>query len=131
MHARGIALLSLSAFACALASAEPVPCEGRSTGYGSGDLVCPLPGSAGAGHLKFQARFSGVHDDSSAGLAVTLDGKPLACADGSRPRIAGDAGGSTLECRLAIPAAPATVRRLTIHLLWYHAEPVGYELTRD
>lgn len=131
MHALRIALLSLLAFACGVAAAEPVPCEGRSTGYGSGELVCSLPASAGASQLKFQAHFSGVHDDSSAGLAVALDGKPLACADGSTPRIAGDGGGSALECRLLVPASAAATRKLTVHLLWYHAEPIGYELTRE
>jgi hypothetical protein len=119
------------AFTISAHAAEVLACEGRSTGHGSGELVCPLAASAQAGHLRFQVRFSGVHDDSSAGLAAKLDGVPVRCGEGSTERIAGDAGGDALTCRIALGASRDAARKLVISLLWYHAEPVGYQLTRE
>lgn len=119
-------LILLLPLACA---AQAPACAGRSTGFGAAELACPLPASDTARHFRLQVRFSGVHDDSSAGLAAKLDGAPVHCGEGSIDRIQGDGDGSTLVCRIA--ADGGAQRTLVVNLLWYHAQPEGYELTPE
>jgi hypothetical protein len=121
----------LVALALPAQAAPPVPCEGRSLGYGSAELVCAVAPGAAPGLLTFTARFAGVHDDSQAGLAASLDAAPLACLEGSRTRIAGDEDGDTLTCQFMLAAETRAVRRVNVHLLWFHAEPVAFNLSRE
>jgi hypothetical protein len=124
-------LVLAAALALPAQAATSLPCEGRPTGYGTAELVCVLEPGDAAGPLRFSARFSGVHDDSQAGLAASVDGAPLVCTEGSQTRIAGDEGGDTLVCRLVLAAQGQAVRRIGIHLLWFHAEPVAFDLVRE
>lgn len=112
-------------------AATPVPCEGRPTGHGSAELVCAVEPGEASGPLRFSARFRGVHDDSQAGLAASVNAVPLACIEGSRTRIAGEDDGDTLVCRFVLAAGPQAVRRIHVHLLWFHAELAAFDLSRD
>lgn len=124
-------LLLAAALALPAQAATSLPCEGRATGYGSADLVCVVEPGAAAALLTFTARFSGVHDDSQAGLAASVEGAPLACTDDSRTRIAGEEDGDTLVCRFMLAARGQATRRIRIHLLWFHAEPVAFNMVRE
>jgi hypothetical protein len=125
-------LLSIAfALASAARAATPIPCESRLTGNGSAELVCAIsPGDASA-VLEFSAGFSGVHDDSQAGLAATLDAAPLACIEGSTTRITGDEGGNTLVCRFVLSPGARATRQLHVQLLWFHADPAAVGLARE
>lgn len=112
-------------------AATPIPCEGRLTGHGSAELVCAVEPGDESGALRFSARFDGVHDDSQAGLAASVDAAPLACIEGSRTRIAGEESGDTLVCRFTLAAEARAVRRIHVHLLWFHAEPAAFDLSRE
>ena len=126
-----VVLLLAAASAPPAFAATPIPCEARASGYGSADVLCTVDAGSAAGPLTFSARFSGVHDDSQAGLAASVDRAPLPCREGSAPRIAGDQDGDTLVCRFVLPAPASGARRIGIHLLWFHAEPVAFDLRHD
>lgn len=112
------------------AGADGLPdCQARSTGFGSGELRCQAPAGP-ARQLVFEMAFAGVHDDSQAALAVSQDGRPLQCAQGSLPRIVGDEAGATLTCKLELAAA-GEARQLLVQLLWFHAEPNGFDWLAD
>lgn len=128
---RPMVLVTVLAAASPAGAAEVIACDGRSTGFGSAELVCPIAPAAAPDRLRLHVRFAGVHDDSTAGLAASLDGAAVACGEGSTARIAGDAGGDALLCRIAVDTSHQGARKLVVNLLWYHAEPVEYQLTRE
>ncbi|GAC1603227.1 MAG: hypothetical protein NVS3B2_07550 [Ramlibacter sp.] len=121
-----VALLAGSAHAATI-----IPCDGRPTGYGSAEVMCAVEPGLAAGLLRFNARFSGVHDDSQAGMAVSLDDSPVLCSGDSMTRIAGENSGDTLVCRFKLAAAPGATRRIRVNLLWFHAEPAAFDLVRE
>ena len=131
LHVMRYFLLLAVAFTLPGQAATPVPCESRSVGYGAADLVCVVEPGAQPGLFTFTARFSGVHDDSQAGLAARVDDAPIACLEGSRTRIAGEQDGDTLVCRWLLAAKTLALRRVNVHLLWFHAEPVAFNLSRE
>ena len=128
---RVLPVLLAAAFVSPTWATSPVPCEARPTGNGSADVVCKVEPGATVAELRFSARFGGVHDDSEAGLAASIDGAPLPCAEGGITRIGGDQDGDALVCRFTLPAQARAARAILIHLLWFHAEPVGYDMTRE
>jgi hypothetical protein len=124
-------LLLAAALALPTQAATPIACEGRLTGYGSAEVICAVEPDKAPGPLRFSARFNGVHDDSQAGLAASVDAVPIACSEGSTTRIAGEDGGDTLVCRFMLAADALAVRRVHVHLLWFHAEPATFDLHRE
>ncbi len=112
-------------------AATAVPCEPRSTTFGATELVCTVPATPGPARLLLAARFNGVHDDSFAGVAVRSGERAIACAQGSRDRIEGDAEGDTLACRFELPASGLQDTQLRVQLLWHHAEPAAFGLVRE
>jgi hypothetical protein len=111
-------------------AATPVPCEPKSATFGATELACTVPATPGPARLRLTARFNGVHDDSFAGVAVRSGERAIACAQGSRDRIEGDADGDTLACRFELPAG-AQDTQLRVQLLWHHAEPAAFEFVRE
>ena len=51
--------------------------------------------------------------------------------EGSRTSIAGEEGGDTLVCRFVLAPGSRAVRRVRVHLLWFHAEPAAFEMSRE
>lgn len=109
------------------ASAAP-RCEAPDTPGDYREVSCALPASAQK--LRFVARFSGGHDDTQAWLEASLDGEPLACAPGSKPRLIGEDGNVFIDCRVALVEGSAA-RKLEIALKWSHAQYTGIELMDD
>lgn len=111
-------------------AATPVPCEASSATFGATELACTVAATPGPVQLRLMARFNGVHDDSFAGVAVRLGERAIACAQGSRDRIQGDADGDTLVCRFELPAS-GEATQLRVQLLWHHAEPAAFAFVRE
>lgn len=122
--------LALFAPYAAGAASLAVPCVSANATFGAAELVCAIPQQPHLHRLRFKLPFAGVHDDSSAGMAATLDGAPVACTVDSRPQIRGEAEGDTLSCDMAIESATAP-RELRLQLVWFHAEPGDYSLRAD
>jgi hypothetical protein len=116
----------------ARASTDTLPCEGRQTGFGSGELACKVDTRGGSQARRFEAEFSGVHDDSQAAMAASLDGTPLACSPGGQERLEGETQGNRLSCGLVIPAGGAEHERtVLLRLRWHHAEPARFTFLPD
>jgi hypothetical protein len=111
-------------------SGGTVPCTTAQASFDNAQLVCEIAPGPEAQVLRLHVAFEGVHDDSSAALGASLDGHPVACADGSRPRIEGDGAGDAISCSFSVPPADAA-RQLRVQLLWHHARPVAFALRRD
>lgn len=112
------------------AASHPVACVPMNTTFGAAELVCSIPSEARPQRLRFQLPFAGVHDDTSAGMAARLDGRPLACTADSRPQLRGEDLGDTLSCVITVDAASAP-RELRLQLVWFHAEPGDYSLRAE
>jgi hypothetical protein len=99
------------------APAGPASCSvSTATGGDIRVLTCPL---AAGRAWRFTAGFSGGHDDTSASLAVTLDGQPAACGAGSKTSLFGEDGDVSLHCRID---AAGAARTLVVTVLWSHAQ---------
>ena len=127
MIGRDLVIAAGLVLAASCASAAP-RCEAPDTPGDYREVSCALPVSAQK--LRFVARFSGGHDDTQAWLEASLDGEPLACAPGSKPRLIGEDGNVFIDCRVALSAAAAD-RKLEIALKWSHAQYTGIELAAD
>lgn len=91
------------------------------------EIRCPWPGAAR--RLRFDAHLAGSHDDTTATLAATLNGAPLACAPGNKTSIDGqDEGDVTLSCQLTAPSAATGTMELRFNVRWYHARYSGFDL---
>ena len=98
-----------------------VRCDANASGANAVTFTCPLT-RAGEQRYRFVARFSGVHDDTTATMIVTLDREQIGCGPGSKPGFSGeDNGDVTLECRLSLAAMPGTKPVLGVELSWSHA----------
>ena len=121
------AALALSAQATLAAEAASAPsrvdaaaCTARNpTGGDIRIVVCTLP--AGRTH-RFTVRFGGGHDDTSASLAVTLDGQPTGCDTDSKLRLFGEDGDVSLHCRITAGGDAAAMHTLVVTVLWSHAQ---------
>jgi hypothetical protein len=124
-------LLAMATFAGTAHAAQPLGCEVRPTGYGAAELACTVDAAEPPGPLRLSVRFGGVHDDSQAGMAASVDAGPLACSVGSTTRIAGEQDGDTLVCRFTLDPQQRDARHILVHLLWFHAEPQAFDLRRE
>lgn len=126
---RSLATLGLLAAAVGTPSfAQTVPaCHTEQARHDRVEVRCLWP--AAAQGLRFEAHLAGSHDDTTATLAATLDGAPLACAPGTKTSIDGqDEGDVTLSCQLTAPAAASGAREVRFHVRWYHARYGGFDV---
>jgi hypothetical protein len=113
----------------------PVDCESKTTGGDYFEIRCPLQPRDNAA-WRFRAIFTGVHDDSAANMAVSVDGTAVACGPGSKPRLLGlgdeESAGSDgfIECllELELESGASAQRQLLVVLTWKHAQHVSHEL---
>ena len=106
-------------------------CETAVPGWVSREIECRLNPSEGMRQLRFEAHFSGSHDDTTARIEAALNGGPIDCAEGSKTDTEGEDGDVSLECRLAVKGRPETQQVLRIKLRWYHAQYTGFDFDAD
>lgn len=137
---RSILALSLAWLALASEAAPaqvPPGCTSMSPGGDYLEITCLLVPGAAPESWRFRAAFTGVHDDSSALLAVRLDDQPVACGPGSTTALLGEGDedgvgeDGLLECRITLAGPSREERRLWVQLRWRHAQHVSHELVRD
>jgi hypothetical protein len=122
-------VLLAAAGALPCAAAEPGACtSSNATGGDIRVVTCTL---AGPGAWRFLANFGGGHDDTSASLTVTLDGRPAACDAGSKTSLFGEDGDVGLACRIAAAPDAAAPRTLVVTVLWSHAQYRDFRLVAD
>ncbi len=98
-----------------------VQCEAQASPGDLRNIACPLKASTTPRRYRFKADFSGGHDDTMASMALSLDGAPLACDEGSKTSLMGEDGDVSLECRFSVPqAAGAPVLKVVVK--WSHAQ---------
>ena len=117
----------------AMAQGKP-QCESRESLAPSGeirDIVCPLSAAGSSQSYRFKANFTGSHDDTSASLAATLDGAPLACAQGSKTNLMGEDGEVSLDCRFAVAPKAGSQQVLRVMVTYRHAQYTDFELVSD
>ncbi len=95
------------------------------------DITCAVKAPSAAQRLRFKAHFSGSHDDTTAAMALTLDGAPLACDPGSKTYLEGEDGDVALECRFSIAPGASATRSVRALLSWHHAEYTRFELVAE
>src|SRR5258706_9139397 len=136
MRSSLLSMLCLSAGLACAADVKPtavtgsnkLQCESRSPGGDFRDISCPLDPASAPKHLRFKVDFSGGHDDTMASMALSVDGAPLACEQGSKTQLMGEDGDVSLECRFSLPDADGTKRVLRVLLKWSHAQYTDFEL---
>jgi hypothetical protein len=106
-------------------------CDSHAPGGDSRDITCPLSASGTAQRYRFRASFSGSHDDTTASMAITLDGTPLACEPGGKTSLMGEDGDVSLECRFATTQKAGTKPVLRVQLAWRHAQYTAFEFASD
>jgi hypothetical protein len=115
--------IALSAPLAAAADSTPAGAAACSeTNPSGGDIrvvTCRFP--AGRTH-RFTARFGGGHDDTSASLAATLDGRATDCDVDSKMRLFSEDGDVSLHCRVTAGGDAAGVHTLVVTVLWSHAQ---------
>lgn len=98
---------------------------------------CVVPPAANVRGVRFEADFSGSHDDTQLALNARAEGAVLACGPGSRTESEREDGDVRLTCRLTVgtaAAAPGGViagKAFEIEVRRYHAEPAGWRLLTD
>ena len=103
------------------------PCVSRTTGGDYLEVDCPLPSAAEPVRLRFEADFSGGHDDTVASMKLAIDGEPLACDTGSKTHLMGEDGDVSLQCDFSTAAKSAAAGVLHVELIWSHAQYTRYQ----
>ena len=111
------------------AGSNKLQCESGSPGGDLRDISCPLAGASAPQRFRFKADFSGGHDDTMASMALSVDGAPLECEQGSKTHLMGEDGDVSLECRFSLLATGSTRRLLRVVLKWSHAQYTDFALT--
>jgi hypothetical protein len=132
---RRLLALALLASGTAPVQADTPACQSHAPRHDRLDVRCSWPPAAATGEvraLRFEARFAGSHDDTTASLSASLDGRPLVCAAGSKTEIDGqDEGDVTLSCRVSVAAAAGAAPVLRFQLAWYHARYASFDLQAE
>jgi hypothetical protein len=81
-------------------------------------VECALRASDAPRKFKFEVRFTGGHDDTMASLSATLNGKPLACDEGSKTELMGEFGEISIHCQFSSEDA----QQLKVSVQWHHAQ---------
>ncbi len=111
----------------AACAAEPagaraaLPCEAQASPGDLRNFSCPLKAATTSRRYRFKADFSGGHDDTMASMALSLDGAPLACDEGSKTSLMGEDGDVSLECRFSVPQSGGSPV-LKVVVKWSHAQ---------
>lgn len=105
-----------------------ISCAWETWGGDHRDFKCPLTATGTTQLFRFKANFSGSHDDTKARMVTTLNGRPLACAAGSKTSLFAEDGDVSLECRFSVTEAAGTEHLLAVTLFWYHAQYMDFEL---
>lgn len=71
---------------------------------------------------RVTVNFGGGHDDTSASLRVTLDGRPADCDAGSKASLFGEDGDVSLHCRIRVGSDADVQHTLVVTVLWSHAQ---------
>jgi hypothetical protein len=126
----GLTILALQTLA-PMAAAEPestaatpagLPsCTTRAENFKQNVVTCSLSGTGKTQRFRFQANFSGGHDDTEASMVPRLDGKDLSCDDGSKLYLFGEDGDVSLECRFTLQA-DSRQHVLEVTISWTHAD---------
>lgn len=107
------------------------PCESTTPRNERREVACTLGTDWASRPLRFEARFSGSHDDTTLSLAATLDGRPLACGPGSKTASEYEDGDISLSCRFTLPDSSAKPPVLRVLLSWYHAQYTDFTLVAE
>lgn len=101
--------------------AAEIACESSTLGGDMFDVHCPLPATPTPQRYRYEAHFSGGHDDTKASLAPALDGAPIACDEArSKLRLFAEEGDVWLACEFETPGGAAPV--FTVRVLWHHCQ---------
>lgn len=90
---------------------------------------CEMTAKDPAQQLQFKARFSGSHDDTELSIALTLDGLPVNCAQGSKTQLNGEDGDVSLDCLFVVDGKSGSQRILGVTVNIYHARLTTVSLT--
>ena len=101
------------------AGGTPACTLGTATGGDIRIVTCTLP--ADRMH-RLTVNFRGGHDDTSASLSATLDGRPANCDAHSKTSLYGEDGDVSLHCRIAAPSDGVAKHTLVVTVLWSHAQ---------
>jgi hypothetical protein len=123
--------LAFAAVATAAPGQENRVCESQSPGGDFVQFSCPLRTVGIAQQWRFEAFFSGGHDDTSASMSLTLDGAPLDCEEGSKTRLFAEDGDVSLMCRFHLRGVAGERLIVGVDLLWSHAQYVRTELVAE
>lgn len=124
-------LTSMCAMTPTASAAVPEPqCEVETTAGDAREFACTLGERADTRRFRIEAGFSGSHDDTVLDMTATLDGKPVACAEGSTTHSQGVDGDIALVCRFDLKAE-ATASVLRVKLRWRHAEPADFNVASE
>jgi hypothetical protein len=108
-------------------SAEALRCTTRAENFVKNVVTCPLSATGKTQNLRFQANFSGGHDDTKASMVPRLDAQPLSCDNGGKLDLFSEEGDVSLECRFTIQA-DSRPHVLEVTISWSHAEYTNAEL---
>lgn len=112
----------------ALAAAGPAAaagCTSRTAMEPRGEVrfvECPVVAADAPHGYRFEAFFTGGHDDTVAELVTTLDEAPLTCEPGSKTRLEGEFGDVSVACRFRVDAAQPAPQVARIKIVWTHAQ---------
>lgn len=104
-------------------------CSVSSPTLDSREVQCQFPKSAFTRKFKFQANFSGGHDDTKARIEPFIDNAPLSCDEGSKKSLFGEDGDVSLWCTFSIADHPHSNGVFKVTVRWNHAEYTNYEVT--
>lgn len=111
------------------ASADANPCSlDTATGGDIRVVTCTLPTGRG---YRLVVRFRGGHDDTSASLTVSLDGRPFDCDADSKTTLFGEDGDVDLYCRIDPASEGVAKHTLVATVLWSHAQYRDFALSAE
>lgn len=94
------------------------------------EFACTIAPAGGARLLRFEARFTGGHDDTSASIEPVLDDQPLRCDAGSKTRLLGEDGDVSLHCDFSAPPPGSQPAVFKVLVKWSHAEYADFDFGR-
>ncbi|NUZ08854.1 hypothetical protein [Piscinibacter koreensis] len=94
------------------------------------EFACIVEPAGGARLLRFEARFTGGHDDTSASIEPVLDEQPLQCNAGSKTRLFGEDGDVSLHCDFSAPPPGSQPAVFKVLVKWNHAEYADFDFGR-
>ena len=128
-----LAALLVPAFAPAAASAAPPTpapaCTHAVVNPEVETVACALPG--GPRRYRLDVHFVGSHDDTDLSIAAALDGRPYACAPGSKTSLFAADGNVALHCLVDTGDAVGQDRQLELTLTIKHAQYESFDLTLE